>query len=109
MYTSIVANNDQINQLVKKHIKPFFCIKKIYSSSYSYDEEDKIGFVKLLTITGKEITYQFFGDQPMFVEFTGFGSIRYDVHYPNKYPELNELLIKYGIKAKYKFWKGDLI
>jgi hypothetical protein len=46
----------------------------------------------------------------MFVEFTGFGGIRYDINYPKKLNvDLYEMLKTYGIKVKDNFWKGGEI
>jgi hypothetical protein len=110
MYTTINANEEQTKKLFEKHVKPFWGISKIFSKSFSYDSDDGIGFVTLYTITGKKIEFQMRRDEPCFVEFTGFGDIRYDVFYPEKSnKELYEILKKYGLKAQTKFWKGGQI
>lgn len=103
-YTVIPTSKEQAKELFDKHCT------KIKSSSFSYDAEDRIGFVKLKTKTGKRIAYQLRGDEPMFVEFTGFGQIRYDINYPKELNnDLYEILKTYGIKAKKNFWKGGEI
>jgi hypothetical protein len=110
-YTVIYANKDQAEALLKKHMLPIAgVIPKIINSSYSYDSEDHIGFVTLTTITGKQISYQLRDEEPCFVEFTGFGNIRYDIGYPEELNiEMYRLLAKYGKNAKNKFWKGGSI
>jgi hypothetical protein len=84
MYATIAATKEQVDKLLKKHLKPFFGIGKIISKEFSYDDGDNIGFVTLYTITGKTISYQLRNDVPMFVGFTGFGNIRYDIFYPEQ-------------------------
>lgn len=107
MYTTIDASKEQAEELLNKHLKPFLCIWKIISKSFSYDNDDDIGFVTLNTITGKKINYQLRSDTPMFVEFTGFGKIRYNISYPEKLnKEMFDLLKKHGVDAKNNFWKG---
>ena len=122
-YTVIHANKEQAQALYDKHMKPIFkpkgffgmvaskVIPTITSSSFSYDSEDDIGFVTLHTITSKRIEYQLRGNEPMFVEFTGFDSnVRYDVSYPHQLNEdMYKMLKEEGIKAKTKFWKGGQI
>ena len=124
-YTVISTTKPQAQALFDKHMKPFFknkstwfgiikpstiTIPKIINYSFSYDDEDSIGFVTLNTSTGKKISYQLRGNEPMFIEFTGFGDVRYDIAYPK---ELNEemynLLKEYGNKAKTNFWEGGEI
>lgn len=103
-YTVIGANIAQSKKLYEKHM--WF---KVYSS-YSYDDEDNIGFVTVYTITGKTIEYQLRNDEPCFVEFTGFYDIRYDISYPEKMcMPMYEKLKKWGINAQKKFWKGGSI
>ena len=103
-YTVIPTSKEQAKKLFDKHCA------KIKSSSFSYDDEDDIGFVSLKTKTGKGILYQLRGDEPMFVEFTGFGRIRYDISYPKELNnDLYEMLKTYGIKAKNNFWEGGEI
>lgn len=110
MYTVIQASKEQAKTLLKKHIKGILLPSKIIFKHYSYDEEDEIGFVTLYTITGKIISYQLRNNIPMFVEFTEFGNIRYDISYPEKLnQELFDLLQKYGVKAQVNFWKGGQI
>lgn len=107
-YTVIKASKDQIDKLINKHLSPYtiFKISPVTSYKYSYDTEDGIGYVTLNLIRGKKAYYQLRGDEPLFVEFTGFGVVRYDVHYPHQYPKLYNILKKHGLIAKNKFWKG---
>ena len=110
MYTTINASKEQAVKLLCKHLKPFMGISRIISTSFSYDAEDDIGFVTLHTITGKKISYQLREERPMFLEFSGFGNIRYDISYPeNLNQEMFKILKRYGIKAKNDFWKGGKI
>lgn len=111
MYTPIHASKEQAEKLYEKHCKPCFLgMPKIIFSSFSYDDEDDVGFVTLKTITGKRITYQLRNDEPCFIEFTGFGNIRYDIDCPNKVnTNLYDLLKSHGKKAKNNFWKGGEI
>jgi len=110
MYTTIQTSKEQAAILLKKHIKFIFGLTKIIFKSFSYDGEDEIGFVTLHTFTGKTIEYQLRNNTPMFVEFTGFGNIRYDISYPEKLnQELFDILQQYGIKAQNSFWKGKQI
>jgi hypothetical protein len=109
-YTVITASKEQAQALYEKHMKPMVLIPRITKVSYTYDSEDGIGFVTLNTITGKRIEYQLRGDEPIFVGFTGFGDIRYDVHYPWQiHEDMYKLLKEYGAKAKNTFWKGGEI
>lgn len=124
-YTVIQANQEQANMLFEKHLKPKnlkskrFCffgkditknIERICDESFSYDDEDNIGFVKLKTITGKKVEYQLRGDRPCFVEFSGFGNIRYDISYPERLnQELYDFLKEYGLKNQKNFWAGGQI
>ena len=74
MYTPINTNKEQAEQLYEKHLKSgLLGIGKVTSKSFSYDDEDDIGFVTLHTRTEKKICYQLRGDEPCFVEFMGFG------------------------------------
>lgn len=110
MYTVIEANKDQVDTLYNKHVKPWLGIEKIISSSFSYDDEDDIGFVTLRTITGKKIEYQMRGDRPCFVSFSGFGNIRYDISYPDQLnQDLYNILKEKGQRASANFWKGGEI
>lgn len=111
MYTVIQASSEQVSKLYEKHCKPgLFNIPKIITKTFSYDDEDDIGFVTLFTISGKKIEYQLRNDEPCFIEFSGFGNIRYDISYPKKINnDLYDILKKYGIKAKENFWKGSQI
>lgn len=110
MYTTIKTSKEQAEKLLRKHLKPFMGFSKVISKSFSYDDDDDIGFVTLHTITGKKICYQLRNDTPMFVEFMGFENIRYDIPYPEKLnQEMFEILKKYGIKVKNDFWKGGEI
>lgn len=105
MYNVITASKEQIDKLHSKHLSSV-----IYKKSFSYNEEDEVGFVTLRTITCKQISYQLRGEEPCFVEFTGFGNIRYDVDYPaQSHKEMYDLLKKYGVEVKNAFWKGAQI
>ena len=53
------------------------------------------------------IEYHFRSGKPCFVEFTGFGNIRYDISYPEG--KMLEFLKKHGDKAEKRFWKGGKI
>jgi len=111
MYTVINANFKQLDALFKKHMKSTsflgLTIPKLKILNFSYDNEDDIGFVTLETITGKTISYQLRNDEPCFVEFTGFGNIRYDTGFIKKeHINMYNLLKEYGIKARQKFWNG---
>jgi hypothetical protein len=109
-YNPINASKEQTDKIFKKHLKPFMGIGKILNKTFSWDDEDDIGFVELTTTTGKTISYQLRGDKPMFVEVTGFGSIRYDIHYPDEINmEMYNLLKRYGLEVKKAFWKGAQI
>jgi hypothetical protein len=120
-YTVIYANKEQAKALYDKHMTPkmkpsglFGFISKlrpsIISMSFSYDNEDSIGFVGLKTITGKSIAYQLRNGEPMFIEFTGFDNIRYDISYPKELNEEMYLMLKeYGNQASNNFWKGGEI
>lgn len=121
-YTVIPTSKEQAQELYDKHMKPetglaglFFNKKtvttsKIRSFKFSYDSEDDIGFVILFTTTGKKIEYQLRGTEPMFVGFSGFGNIRYDVNYPHQiHQEMYDMLKLYGNQAKDNFWKGGQI
>lgn len=99
-YTVIESSKEQIEKLYKKH-----CF--VVTSSYNYDDEDNVGFVTLHTLTGKMIEYQFRSGKPCFVEFTGFGNIRYDIAYPEG--KMFDFLKKWGDKAEKHFWKGGQI
>ena len=110
MYTTINASEEQAEKLLNKHLKPIMGLNAVISKSFSYDSEDDIGFVTLYTVTGKTVSYQLRNDIPMFVSFTGFGNIRYDIHYPRELNiEMFNVLKKYVIKAKNNFWKGGEI
>ena len=103
-YTVIQASDEQIQKLYSKHIKKPLVISK----SFAYDDEDDIGFVTLVTITGKTVEYQLRGSIPCFVSVTGFGNIRYDIN--RNIPEpLFSRLQKLGIEVKDRFWKGGQI
>lgn len=118
-YTVIYANEEQQQKLLEKHLKHkprVSYLKKLFgkegtsivSRSFSYNDEDGIGFVSLQLATGKSCSYQLRGDEPCFVEFTGFeGNIRYDVNYPKG--EIHSILKSEGILAKDHFWKGGEI
>ena len=109
-YTVIAASEKQVEALLNKHLKPFMGIPKIISKNFSYDDEDDKGFVTLYTITGKKIKYQLRDKIPMFVEFSGFGNIRYDISYPDEInTEMYEILKKYGGEASDNFWNGGQI
>ena len=82
-YTVIQASDDQVAAIYEKHVKStvrellsglLFWRKKtliskssIVKYSFSWDDEDSIGFVTLHTITGKRISYQLKRNIPMFV------------------------------------------
>jgi hypothetical protein len=104
MYNVIKPNDTQINALYENHLKD-----KIIYSSFSYDSEDNIGFVTLKTSTGKTIEYQLRNGIPMFIEFTGFGQVRYDIdnRTPNKNMEF--LLIDEGEKVQLDYWETSHI
>jgi hypothetical protein len=105
MYNRIPASKNQVKLLLNRHLKPFLGIGKIIKKSFSYDSEDGIGFVTLYTITGKKIEYQLRSERPMFVSFSGFGDIVYDISYPEETSqEMFDLLKKYGDKIENKFW-----
>ncbi len=109
MYNPIIATKDQATALYEKHLK---CdgVSKIKSSSFSMDDEDDIGFVTLHTTTGKKIFYQFRKDEPCFVEFMGFGNLRYDINYPKLlHQEMYNFLKEYGIEARNNFLNGGEI
>lgn len=113
-YTTIEPSEKQIDKLYKKHLRPFnfFGIKipKIVIMSYSVDDEDNIGFVTLYTIYGKKIEYQLRGEEPMFVSFTGFGRIKYDIAYPIKrHKKMYEFLKNKAIICENNFWNGGEI
>lgn len=119
-YTTIGTSKEQAEALYNKHLKPIvkkkfwsgkkFIVPRILSFSFAYDDEDGIGFVTLKTITGKKVEYQLRSGQPMFVEFTGFGNIRYDISYPDHVNrDLYNILKEYGKKASDNFWKGGEI
>lgn len=111
MYTPIVANTEQIDKLISKHLKPgILGIPRVIKKRYSWDSEDGIGFVTLHTRTGKKVEYQMRNNEPMFASFTGFGDIRYDVHYPSEsHEELHTHLKAFGMSASDEFWKGAQI
>jgi hypothetical protein len=98
------ASDAQIEKLFNKHLKPFFGIGKIISKSFSYDFDSKRGFVTLHTITGKTVEFQLIKNKPIYVQFYGFGDIRYEISYPTG--KMFKILEKYGIKAQNNFWNG---
>ena len=107
-YTVIEASEEQKNALLDKHLKfrPRFFNKDtspVVQRNYTYNEEVEIGFVSLILKSGKRCSYQFRRGIPCFVEFTGFGDIRYDVHYPSG--EMYEILKREGDIADNNFWK----
>ena len=115
-YNIIQASKEQQDALLNKHMKKSFnFFTKLFNSKkevfiyrrFSYDVEDNIGFVSLTTWTDKKISYQLRGDNPCFVEFTGFGNIRYEIDYPSG--EIFEILKEEGIKIRENFWKGGNI
>lgn len=108
MYNVIYANSDQIDKLYRKYMTGFRSI--IVGTRYSYDSEDSIGFVTIWLISGKRISFQLRGEEPMFIEFTGFGNTRYDIAYPSKeHQKMYNKLKKWGNKIKTDFWKGAAI
>jgi hypothetical protein len=121
MYTVISASKEQVDAFYKKHMEPLAkanifgrtrTIPRVISSTskYSYDDEDGIGFFSISTITGKKITCQVRGNEPMFVELTGFGDIRYDIAYPSRvHNEFYEMLKDLCLKGKKNFWEGGQI
>jgi hypothetical protein len=122
-YTVIGASDEQINAFYTKHMKPYikttFFRKKITltpllesSMKYSYDDEDGIGFFSIHTVTGKKISCQVRGSEPMFVELSGFGDIRYDISYPAQRKNCKEFYEDLKLLcniAKESFWKGGQI
>jgi hypothetical protein len=116
MYSVIGANEEQIKKFYEKHMKPrkrflFLNINPIIESSakYSYDNEDGIGFFSVSTLTGKKISCQIRRGEPMFVELTGYGSIRYDIAYPSQLkscPEFYSTLKILCERTEKGFWKG---
>jgi len=100
-YTIIQASQDQIDALYRKHLG------EILSTHFSYDDEDNIGFVELTTKSGKTVEYQLRRNRPMFVSFTGFNGIRYDISYPEG--DMYTKLKKLGTEAQENFWKGGKI
>jgi hypothetical protein len=121
MYTVIPASKEQVEAFYEKHMKPFVKTRILRKSvevprvvkatmRYSYDSEDGIGFFSISTITGKKISCQVRGNEPMFVELTGFGNIRYDIAYPDRVHEGFYNVLKVLCKeAKDNFWKGGQI
>lgn len=114
-YTVIQASEDQIYKLVHKHLVTRYPSlfgpgnekTRVKSYNFSYDSEDQIGFVTLKTDTGKTVEYQLRRGIPCFVEFTGFGAIRYDISYPKD--KLLEILTHWGKVAHDNFWAGGEI
>jgi hypothetical protein len=116
-YTVIQASQEQQDALLNKHMRPpvisFFNkllggkYETFIKSSFMYDSEDEIGFVTLTTWTGKKISYQMRGNTPCFVEFTGFGNIRYEIAYPSG--DMLKILKDKGLEVKNNFWKGGEI
>jgi len=102
-YNVIEANKDQVDKLYHKHMIKLF-------SMFDHDSYDKDGYVTIYTLTGKKIEYVIRNNEPCFVEFTGFGNIRYDIAYPK---EMNlamyNKLKKWGDKISKNFWKGSQI
>lgn len=122
-YTVINANDAQINAFYEKHMKPLvktrlfgkrFTVPMVLSvtAKFSYDDEDDIGFFSVSTVTGKRISCQVRGSEPMFVELTGFGDIRYDIAYPHHRAACKEFYEELKLLcniAKDNFWKGGQI
>lgn len=112
MYTVIESSKEQAQALFEKHIKPTFfgIISKKLKSTFSYDSEDDVGFFSANLLGGKRVSCQVRGSSICFVEFTGFGNIRYDISYPNQLcPEMSEVITKWALEAKDNFWKGGEI
>jgi hypothetical protein len=126
-YTVIQANKEQAAALFEKHLKTvteertnwifmlipvttFVTVFKIKRSSFSYDDEDNIGFVKLETTTKKTVEYQLRDGEPCYVQFTGFGKIRYDISSPKRLnKDLYEFLKEQGKLVSENFWAGGEI
>jgi len=72
---------------------------------FSYDNDDEIGFVTILSKSGIQVSYELRNDLPCYVEFTGFpDNIRYDISWPEtSHPELFKILQNYGARAKFPF------
>lgn len=104
-YTVIQASKEQAEKLYRKHMR-----WGLFGGHFSYDDEDNIGFCSFYTITGKKITCQLRGECPCFVEFTGFGDIRYDIAYPDQLnDDMSNMLKDKCNKLKKAFWKGAQI
>lgn len=58
MYTVITPSKNQVDQIFRKHLKPFFGLPKVIRKSFSYDQQTNTSYVTLYTITGKKIFYQ---------------------------------------------------
>jgi len=102
-YTVIKANLGQLNKLYSKHM---WCI---LGGKYEHNQEDNTGYVTLYTLTGKTIAYQM-RKGVCFVEFMGFGNIRYDVAYEKDMPpKMYEKLNRWGEKLIKSFWRGGAI
>lgn len=102
--TVIYPNEEQIEMLFARHLKPFMGIGKILSRNYTYNSEYEIGFVKLKTITGVTIEYQLHNTTPINVEFK-LADIKYNIPCPGlSHKEMFDMLKHHGMKAKRKFW-----
>ena len=77
-YTIITASGLQIEKLYSKHLMNGLQEDK---NKFSFDSEDNIGFVTLVTKTGKTFQYQLRNGVAMFATVIGFGNVRYDIDY----------------------------
>ncbi len=121
MYTVISASKEQVDAFYKKHMQPLVETNIfgkqsvtprviIDKAKFSYDDEDNIGFFSVKTTTDKRISCQVRGNEPYFVELTGFDNIRYDISYPKEvHVEFYEMLKELCNTAKDNFWKGGQI
>ena len=100
MQAPINCNKDQEEKLYRKHLRwPVFFL------SYSYDNEDHIGFVSFNSIFGKKFEYQLRSGKPMFMSMTSaYTDLRFDINYPKG--KILKRLTELGLKAEKKFWKG---
>lgn len=104
-YNVVTANKEQANKLYRKHIS-----KPCFKLSYSYDDEDDLGFFSFVTLTGKRVEGQLRGDIPCYIEVTGFGNARYDIDYPNQYdPKLYKRLQCLALECRSRFLRGSEI
>lgn len=111
-YTTVEASKEQADALYKKNLTPlYWVIGMVIKSTYiPYDGGIIDGLVTLYTLTGKKVVYQLRSGEPTYVEFTGFGAVKYQIPYPQTlHYEMYFFLKRYGKKAKDNFWKGGEI